>query len=261
MAVTKQKKEEILAELIEKFTRSQSVVFADYRGLDVASISDLRNKLREGDAEMKVAKKTLIGLAAKDQKIENIDDTGMEGPIAATFSYEDPLAGIKVLFNFSKQNDNLKLLGGVIDGKAVGPDVIERYAKIPGREELLAKFIGSMNSPVSGFVGTLNNVLSGFVRVVSAYKDSLPQEEAPARAEAHSGGKATEEPTPVAETETDSEEVASEEDKPAEINEVEPKAEEKKEDEPVEDAEPAEAPEEEKKDEGTPVEDAEPEAT
>lgn len=177
MAVTRKKKEEVLVELIDKFSRSQSVVFADYRGLDVASISDLRSKLREGDAEMKVAKKTLIALAAKDQKIENIDETGMKGPVAATFSYEDPLAGIKILFNFSKQNENLKLLGGIIDGKAVTPEIIEQYAKLPGREELLAKLMGSINAPVSGFVGILSGVLSGFVRVISAYKDTLPAEE------------------------------------------------------------------------------------
>ncbi|MBU0727089.1 50S ribosomal protein L10, partial [Patescibacteria group bacterium] len=178
MPVTKQKKEEILKELVDKFGKSKSVVFADYRGLDVASISNLRNKLREGDAEMKVAKKTLIGLAAKENAIDNIDDSGMEGPVAATFSYEDPLSGIKVLFKFAKENENLKLLGGIIDGKVVGPEVINQYAQLPSREELLAKLMGSINAPVSGFVGILGNLLGGFVRVVNAYKDTLPPAEA-----------------------------------------------------------------------------------
>lgn len=183
MAITKQKKEEILKDLVDKFGRSKSIVFANYRGLDVASISELRSELRKENAEMKVAKKTLIGLAAKDS-VGELDKSVMEGPVVATFSYEDPLSGIRILFKFSKKNENLKLLGGVIDGKMVGPEVIQQYAKIPSREVLLAKFIGSMNSPISGFVGIGNSLIGGIVRALSAYKDTMPAEAAPAPAEA-----------------------------------------------------------------------------
>ena len=119
MAVTKERKGEQLKALIEKFGKSKSVVFANYRGLDVKSISDLRSALREGNAEMQVAKKTLIRLAAKDQGITDIDAEAMQGPVAATFSYEDEMSGIKVLFNFAKEKDKLKLLGGIIDGKVI----------------------------------------------------------------------------------------------------------------------------------------------
>ncbi len=198
MAVTKDQKSAILEGLVEKFGKSQSVVFADYRGLDVASVSDLRTRLREKDAEMKVAKKTLIRLAAKENNIE-VDASDMQGPVAATFSYEDAMAGIKVLFNFAKENENLKLLGGVIDGKPVGPDVIQEYAKLPGREELLAKLIGSMNAPVSGTVGIFSNIISGFVRVLDGIRENMPAEAASAPAA---------EPAPVEEKK---EEVVSEE--------------------------------------------------
>ncbi|MBN2087637.1 50S ribosomal protein L10 [Candidatus Peregrinibacteria bacterium] len=221
MPITRQKKEVLLQELIDKFSKCNSVVFADYRGLDVAGISDLRKKLREQNAEMKVAKKTLIGIAAKEQKIDNLDESGMEGPVAATFSYEDPLAGIKVLFNFSKQNDNLKLLGGVIDGKAVSPEVIEKYAKLPGKEELLAKLIGSMNAPVSGFVGVLGNLISGFVRVVSAYKDTLPAEAAPAPVKEDKPAEVAETAAPVEVVEDTPAEDTPAEDTPAEEKPVE----------------------------------------
>jgi len=205
MAITRQKKEDILKELVDKFGKSKSVVFANYRGLDVAGISDLRRRLNENDAEMKVAKKTLISLAAKESKIE-IDPSSMEGPVAATFSYKDPLSGIQALFKFSKENDKLKLLGGVIDGVPVGPEVIEKYAKLPSHEELFAKFIGSIQSPVSGFVGILGNVLGGFVRAISAYKDTLPAEE-----------PKIEEPAPVEEPkEETTPEAPKEEEKPAE---------------------------------------------
>ena len=174
MAITKEQKKEILQELVDKFGRSKSIVFSDYRGLDVASVSDLRNRLRAEGAETKVAKKTLIKLAAKESDIGELGSDIMEGPVSATFSYEDEMAGLKILFKFSKENKNLKLLGGVINGEVVGADEIIQLAKLPGREELLAKFIGSINAPVSGFVGVLSNLVGGFVRVLNAYKDSLP---------------------------------------------------------------------------------------
>lgn len=220
MAVTKQQKEEILQQLVDKFGKSKSVVFAEYRGLDVASLSDLRSRLRKEDAEMQVAKKTLMRLAGEKNEL-TFDKSIMEGPVAATFSYEDPMSGIKVLFNFSKENENLKLLGGVVDGKVVGPEVIQEYAKLPGREELLAKLIGSMNAPVSGSVGLLNNLIAGFVRVLNAIQEKMPAEAAaepevaPAPAvEAEAPAEASE-PAPAAE-ETKAEEAAAEPEAPAE---------------------------------------------
>jgi large subunit ribosomal protein L10 len=176
MAVTREQKKEILAGLVDKFAKSKSVVFADYRGLTVSGISELRKRLREKGAECKVAKKTLMRLAAKKNNLPDLADNIMEGPVAATFSYVDELSGLQVLFKFSKENENLKLLGGIIDGKAVGVAEIAQLAKLPSKNELYAKLLGSMNAPVSGFVGVLSNLLSGFVRVVNAYKDSLPKE-------------------------------------------------------------------------------------
>lgn len=194
MAITKEQKKEILADLVDKFSRSKTVVFADYRGLDVASISELRDQLREGGSECKVAKKTLIKLAAKENKIEDLNDDVMEGPVAATFSYEDELSGLKILFNFSKKNNNLKLLGGVMDGKVVSAAEINALAKLPSREELLAKMIGSMNSPVSGFVGILGNLIGGLMRVLGAYKDTLPADASAEAAAKEDDSASAEEP-------------------------------------------------------------------
>lgn len=192
MPVTKQKKEDILKELMEKFDRSKSIVFTEYRGLDVASLSKLRDELRKADAEMQVAKKTLIRIAGEKKNL-TLDRSIMEGPVSATFSYEDPMAGIKVLFNFSKENEKLKLLGGVVDGKVVGPEVIQEYAKLPGREELLAKLLGSMVAPISGTLGLFNNLIAGFVRVIDAYKDKKPADAAPEEVKAETEAPKAEE--------------------------------------------------------------------
>ncbi len=171
MAVTKAKKSEILKELAKKFSRTKSVVFSEYRGLSVKNLSDLRRNLRKADAEFKISKKTLLNLAAKQNNLPEVPAEFMNGPVGATLSYTDELAGLKVLFKFSKENEKLKLLGGIIEGKVVGPDEVKVYAKLPGREELLAKFIGSMNAPVSGFVSVLNNLVSGFVRTLNGYRE------------------------------------------------------------------------------------------
>lgn len=232
MAITKEQKKEILADLVDKFGRSKAVVFSDYRGLDVASVSDLRNRLREKGAEAKVAKKTLIKLAAEENNIEGLSDDMLEGPVSATFSYEDELSGLQVLFKFSKENDNLKLLGGIVDGKPVDADTIKQLAQLPSKEELIAKLMGSINAPVSNAVGLLGNLIGSFVRVMNAYKDTLPEEAAPAAPAAEEAPKeevpaeekaeetpaeTTEEAAPAEETaETPAEEAPAEAEAPAE---------------------------------------------
>ena len=123
---------------------------------------------------MQVAKKTLLRLAAEKNNIETIADEILEGPISATFSYEDDFGALQILFKFSKENENLKLLGGIISGKVVDAATIKQYANLPSREELLAKFMGSVQSPLSGFVGVLNNLITGFVRVLKAQSEKQP---------------------------------------------------------------------------------------
>ncbi len=262
MAITKEKKKEILQDLVEKFSKSKTVVFSDYRGLDVSSISDLRGKLRETGSECKVAKKTLIKLAAKEQNLDDLGADIMEGPVAVTFSYEDELSGLKALFKFSKENENLKLLGGIIDGKVVGADEIIQLAKLPSKEELYAKMLGSLNAPISGFVGIMGNLLGGFVRVVNAYKDSLPAEAIETEEKPEKTEDTANEPDDAVGTEASTEQGRS--DLPSTDDEVvqpaepteEPKEEKSAEsDEPVVEEAPTEA---EEKAEETPAESTEP---
>ncbi|QQR83160.1 50S ribosomal protein L10 [Candidatus Peregrinibacteria bacterium] len=211
MAVTKQQKEDILTGLIDQFSRSKTVVFTGYRGLDVAGMSDLRRKLRATGSEVSVAKKTLMRIAAEKNDIHGLTREMMEGPVAATFSYEDELEGLKVLFNFAKQNDKLILLGGVVDGRVVGEEEIKKLAMLPGKNELIAKLMGSMNAPISNTVGLLGNLIASFVRVVNAYKDTLPaegQKEAPA---APAVAEEVAAPQEVAAEEAPAEEVKAEE--------------------------------------------------
>jgi large subunit ribosomal protein L10 len=177
MAVSKQKKVELLQELVDLFARSKSVVFTEYKGIGVHPMSDLRRKLRKENAECKVGKKTLMRLAAKKNSFPEFEDNLLSGQLAATFVYDEGFGAFKVLYKFAKENEKLKILGGVMEGKVVSADVIKQYAMIPSKEELLAKMLGSLMSP-----------LSAFARALKAIGDKLaagaPKAEAPAAAPA-----------------------------------------------------------------------------
>lgn len=171
MALTKQQKNDQLDALVQKFKEAKSVIFTEYRGLSVKDISKLRNKLRTENVEYKVAKKTLMRLAAKENGIENLPDDVMAGPVGVAFSYEDQVIVARLLSEFAKEHKQVKLLGGIFEGKVINADTAQEIASIPSKEVLYAKLLGSMNSPISGFVGVSMNVVSGFVRTLNAVKE------------------------------------------------------------------------------------------
>jgi len=226
MAVTKQKKEEVIAELVDLFKNSKSVVFSDYQGISVKDVQDLRRKLRENDSKFKVAKKTLIKLAAKDAGFPEIPEEALEGQVGVAFSMGDEIAAAKTLYDFSKSNDAVKLLSAFMEGEALSKEQTLELAKIPAKDELLAKMVGSMKSPISGFHGVLYSLLRSFVGVVDSYRESKPDEEAaPAEAlkeeakteestEGSEAEKAEETPKPEAEEKTEEAEKPESEDEP-----------------------------------------------
>lgn len=183
MAVSRQKKEEILAELTELFKDAKSVSFGQYAGMSVAEISDMRNKMRENGVKFKVAKRTLFKIAAKENGIE-LPDEIMEGTVGAAFSYDDAVSGPKLLKETSKEVEVVKLMGGIMEGKVMTITQMQELADLPSKEELLAKFVGMMQGPLRGFHGVLNSGLGSFARVLQGYADQLPAEEAPAPAPA-----------------------------------------------------------------------------
>lgn len=173
MAITREKKQEQLQVLIEKMQKAKSVVFAKYSETTVANQNKVRNALRAQHAELKVAKKTLIRLAAKSLGIENIPDEALAGQIAVAFSYEDATAGAQILKKLSREIPEISLIGGLFEGKALGTAEIKELADLPSREVLLAKLLGSMLSPVSGFVGVGSGIISSFVRVLDGQRKKL----------------------------------------------------------------------------------------
>ena len=171
MPLNREQKENILNDLIEKFKKAKSIIFSDFRGLPVKDIQDLRRKLKEKNIDYTVAKKTLIKLAAEEIGIKEIPRELVEGPCAAAFSYEDEVAPAKIIKDFSKSNANLKLLGGIMEGKLIDIAQTMELASLPSYEELLAKFMGSAKAPISGFHGVLYGVMRQFVGTIQALHD------------------------------------------------------------------------------------------
>lgn len=173
MPVTRAQKEEILSELNDLFQKSKSVFFSDYRGLSVGSLQKLRRALREKGVHYKIAKKTLIRKAASGIGYDSIPDNVVDGSLAVAVSMEDALAGAKLLQTFSKEFPQLKLLGGLFEKNILNAAQAKEYAMLPSKEELLAKLVYLLKSPLQGAHGALSNVLSGFVRVVDAYREKM----------------------------------------------------------------------------------------
>jgi large subunit ribosomal protein L10 len=180
MALTKAQKTEQLNELKDKMSKAQSIIFAHYIGMTVGDVSDLRNKLRETKAEMKVAKKTLMRIAAKELNMPEVTDESLDGPVACIFSFDDPLSGAQVAFKFSKDHPQVELIGGIFEGKMMTKEEAVRLAKIPGKQQLLGMFAAMINSPLVSFAIGLNEIAKQKEQpAAEAPKAEAPAAEAP----------------------------------------------------------------------------------
>lgn len=154
MPLTKQEKQTIVEELKEKIDRQKSIVFADFTKLKVKDLSVLRKIMRKEDCELKVAKKTLINLAFKGKNI-NVDLDQLKGEIVLGFGYKDEIAPFRILHKFSKENENLKMLGGLAFGEFYGLEQAMALAKLPSKEEILAQIFYNANSLLFGIFDSL----------------------------------------------------------------------------------------------------------
>ncbi len=167
--ITKQQKKDTIEELKDKFVRQKAVVFSDYTGLTVNEVQELREKLREEGIDYKVAKKTLIELALKEAGLDmNIKD--LTGQVSVALGYDDEIMPAKVLYDFSKSNENLKILAGLISGEQMDGESIIKLAKLPSKLELLGKVVGSISSPMSGLLNALHGNMRKLVYILKELK-------------------------------------------------------------------------------------------
>ena len=165
--LTKKQKQELVEELGKKIQTVKSVVFADYKGLKVSDLKELRRKLKESQAELKVAKKTLIDLALQKADVRDAVSKTMSGQISLVFGSQDEVSAAKILHNFSKKNEGLKILGAILEGKFLDQPQALALAKVPSREQSLGQLVGTINAPLQNFVSVLQGNLRSLVFVLS----------------------------------------------------------------------------------------------
>ena len=163
-------KEQLVEEIKDRFADSPSVILADYRGLSVKELQQLRGKLREVGAELSVYKNSLTEIAMRELALPSMSDY-LAGPTAFIFAGEDPVAPAKALTAFAKEHKALELKGGLVENQVVDAEGVKAIATLPSREELIAKLLGTMVNPLVGFARTLNGPVSAFARTVQAVAD------------------------------------------------------------------------------------------
>lgn len=169
MALNRQEKAAVIEEITGQLASAQSVVVAEYRGLSVESVTQLRKEARAAGVYLRVLKNTLAKRAIAGTAFEGLSGK-MVGPLIYGIS-SDPVAAAKVLVGFAKTNDKLVLTGGALPGQVMEVDGVKALATMPSRDELLAKLLGTMQAPIATFVRTLNEVPTKFVRGVAAVRD------------------------------------------------------------------------------------------
>ncbi|PWF20903.1 50S ribosomal protein L10 [Corticimicrobacter populi] len=169
MSLNRQEKAVVIEEVAAEIAKAKSVVVAEYRGLDVASVTVLRKTARESGVYLRVLKNTLVRRAVAGTSFEELSSQ-LTGPLMYAIS-EDPVAAAKVLSGFAKTNDKLVIKAGALPNSVLDLAGIKALAELPSREELLAKLLGTMQAPIAQFARTLNEVPTKFVRGLAAVRD------------------------------------------------------------------------------------------
>ena len=169
MALNREEKAAVIEEVSAQVAQAGSIVLAEYRGLTVEKITQLRKQARESGVYLRVLKNTLVRRAVKDTPYEKLADQ-MVGPLMYGIS-ADPVAPAKLIASFAKANDQLVVKGGAMPNVVMDVAGVQALATMPSREELLAKLLGTMQAPVATFVRTLNEVPTKFVRGLAAVLD------------------------------------------------------------------------------------------
>jgi large subunit ribosomal protein L10 len=176
VGASREKKQQIVAEFKDKLSKAQTVIFTSFSGLAVEDETVLRRKFKEANSEYKVYKNTLMTIAARELGYGDDLIKYFEGPTSVAFGYEDPVAPAKILTEFMKDHKGLELKVGIVNGKIVSPQEIEALAKLPSREELLAKALGSMKAPITNLVFVLSGTLRSLVYALNAIKEKKQAE-------------------------------------------------------------------------------------
>lgn len=171
MPKTRAEKEAVVQDLTEKLGRMRSMVFANYEGLTVKEVEELRRELAKAGVTYSVAKKTLLA-RAMELAGTSIDPRTIAGNFGTAIAFEDEVAPARIMATFAKQHEALRMVAGVLEGKLLDKAAVVALAKLPSKQELIGKAVGSIAAPLSGFVRVLAGNLRGLVYTLQAIKES-----------------------------------------------------------------------------------------
>lgn len=176
MSLNLEQKQAVVSEIASQLKDAQAMIVAEYRGLDVAKVTNLRTRARKSGVYLRVLKNTLARRAVQGTPFEKLADQ-MVGPLMYGIS-KDPVAGAKVLAEFSKENELFVIKAGAMPNTVMSSKDVKALATMPSREELLATLVGTMQAPIAKFVRTLNEVPTKFARALVAVRDQKEQQAA-----------------------------------------------------------------------------------
>ena len=170
MSLSLDQKKAVISEVTEAISSAQAGVLAEYRGLNVQQLTSLRTEARNAGVWVRVVKNNLAKLVIKDSDFECLTEY-FTGPVIFSAS-DDPVAVAKLMATFAKDNENLKITMGAMNGDLIDQQMIENLSKLPGRDELIAKLMGTIQAPVQKLVSTMNEVPGKAVRTLSAVAEA-----------------------------------------------------------------------------------------
>ena len=170
MGLSLEQKQATVSEVQTRLAAAQAVIVAEYRGLNVERVTQLRSKARQAGVYLRVLKNTLARRAIKGTPFEKLSEQ-MVGPLMYGIS-QDPVAGAKVLSEFARENELFVIKAGAMPNAVMSAQEIKALALLPSREELIARLLGTLQAPMAKLVRTLNEVPGKFVRTLAAYRDA-----------------------------------------------------------------------------------------
>jgi large subunit ribosomal protein L10 len=177
LAITKERKKKMVAQYTDLLERSQGVILTDYKGLNVAQITQLRNLVREANGAYGVTKNTLIKLAMQQVGL-SVPDEWLEGPTAIGFCFDQVPSIAKTITDFASESEILTIKGALLGDQPISGDRVKALASLPPTEVLQAQVLGALTAPMSGLIGVLNGLLSGLLGVLDARQEQLGEAEA-----------------------------------------------------------------------------------
>jgi len=164
MPISKEKKIEILKDLKEKIDQQKSVVFVDTKGLKTKDIELMKKDLKKENCSFLVAKKTLLNIVLKNKKIDPLD---IQTQFGLAFGFEDETAAARIIYKNSKKNNNIKILGGILENNLKPEKEMITLAQLPSKDALLQRLLGTVSFPITGFLNVLQANIKGLINVLN----------------------------------------------------------------------------------------------